>query len=345
MPSPIITRRTMLSWTGLGVASAVLPLPQLARAAWGASRLAGPVRLGLVADVHQDVMHDAMDRIARFADAMNDWGAHAAIQLGDFCIPHPRNDPFLAAWRRFAGPRYHVVGNHDTDGGYTREQTAAYYGMPARYYSFDLHGLHMIVLDGNDRGGTSGGYPRFIAEDQLAWLRQDLAETHLPTLVFIHQPLDSIHGVDNRAEVRAVLEHANEQAGWPKVLAVFAGHTHLDHARRVGTIYHIMINSASYLWVGGDHQHESYPPEIHAEAPSLRYTCPYREPLWARVTVDLERGAMTIEGRRTEWVGPSPAELLPDGAELPPSWNPAVCGPRISDWRLPLDLPQHDMGS
>ncbi|NIP96728.1 MAG: alkaline phosphatase, partial [Akkermansiaceae bacterium] len=49
------------------------------------------------------------------------------------------------------GPRYHVIGNHDTDGGYQREQTVAWWKMTARYYSFDHAGTHFVVLDGNDR--------------------------------------------------------------------------------------------------------------------------------------------------------------------------------------------------
>lgn len=38
------------------------------------------------------------------------------LQLGDFCVPAPRNQPFLDASNRLDGPRFHVFGNHDMDG-------------------------------------------------------------------------------------------------------------------------------------------------------------------------------------------------------------------------------------
>ncbi len=37
------------------------------------------------------------------------------------------------------------------DGGFTREQTIEYWGMPTKYYSFDMKGYHFIILDGNDK--------------------------------------------------------------------------------------------------------------------------------------------------------------------------------------------------
>jgi len=45
--------------------------------------------------------------------------------------------------------------------------------MPGRHYGFDRGGVRFLVLDGNDPGGTQGGYNRFIADDQKAWLDID----------------------------------------------------------------------------------------------------------------------------------------------------------------------------
>ena len=79
------------------------------------------LRIGLIADVHKDIIHDADDRLKTFVDAMTAAKADAIVQLGDFCIPKAANQPFLDIFRRFPGPRYHVLGNHDTDGGFSRE--------------------------------------------------------------------------------------------------------------------------------------------------------------------------------------------------------------------------------
>ena len=159
------------------------------------------------------------------------------MQLGDFCVPKSANDGFMKIWRSFAGARYHVLGNHDMDGGFSREQTAKYYGMPSRFYSFDRRDVHFVVLDGNDRPADhKSGYPRFIADDQIAWLKDDLERTDSPTIVFVHQSIERDGGVQNGAAVRAVLEEANDKAGRRKVVACFSGHHHRDYVRQIANI-------------------------------------------------------------------------------------------------------------
>ena len=271
-----------------------------------------------------------------FVDAMSAQEVDFIIQLGDFCIPDPGNDEFMTAWNKFTGPRYHVLGNHDMDGGHSRERVVEYYGMPHRCYSFGTKGVHFVVLDGNDPGGSSQGYARFVGAEQLEWLRSDLEAHPLPTVVFIHQPLDSTDGVDNRAQVRATLESAGRSTDHPGVVAVFAGHSHVDYCRFLGGIHYALINSASYQWVGSDYRHESYSPEIHQEFPSLDRTCPYRDPLWAVVSLDLEKGAIEIEGCVSEWVGPSPVECGVDFESGYWGWDPRFCQPRVSTWRFPM---------
>jgi len=116
----MIDRREFLS-AAAAAAAAVFVAPQLRRLRAEAPA-DGRIRLGLISDVHQDVMHDGVERIAAFVEAMEQEGAQGVVNLGDFCVPHARNDAFLAAFDRFAGPKLHVLGNHDTDGGYKREQ-------------------------------------------------------------------------------------------------------------------------------------------------------------------------------------------------------------------------------
>ena len=267
------------------------------------------IRLGLVADVHQDVMPDGVERVTAFVEAMRQAGAHAIVNLGDFCVPHDRNAAFLAAWNAFGGEKIHVLGNHDTDGGYKRDQTVEWWGSPGRHYSRDVEGLHLVTLDGNDPDGKPG-YACSIADDQIAWLEQDLAATTRPTVVVVHQPIDAFDKhVRSAKKVRAVLAKANEAAGFRKVLAVFAGHAHLDYVKESDGIPHVQVNSASYVWVGGDKKHANYDAEVQKAHPHVASTCPYRDPLWALVSFDCEAGRITIEGRETDWVGPNPWEV------------------------------------
>jgi hypothetical protein len=63
-----------------------------------------------------------------------------------------------SAWDACARPRYHVLGNHDMDGGFSREQTASFVGMPARHYTFGGGKFQGVVPNGNDPGWKAGGY-------------------------------------------------------------------------------------------------------------------------------------------------------------------------------------------
>lgn len=274
----------------------------------GAEAPKSPVRIGLIADVHQDIMHDGVERLTAFIREMTVRQVDWIVNLGDFCVPHPRNDPFLAAWNAFSGPRWHVLGNHDMDEGFDREQVVEHYGMPGRYYSRDVAGIHLIVLDANDPDGHTKKYPMFVADDQLAWLRDDLERSRLPTVVCVHQPIDAHDAwVTNAAAVRRILRESTRPDGHPKVVAVFSGHAHLDYVRTSDGIPHFQINSASYAWTGIDH--DNYPQEITANHPRLRKACPYAEPLWAVATLDPHQGEIRIEGRSSAWVGPDPWQL------------------------------------
>jgi 3',5'-cyclic-AMP phosphodiesterase len=295
-----IGRRGFLGYSLGAVAALGIPLPALAR---GGGK--GKIRIGMISDIHQDVMHDGMQRLGVFLDAMREAKPDFIIQLGDFCKPTAANKPFLDLWNTYEGPRHHVIGNHDMDGGFRREQTVECYGMPGRFYDFDFGGVRFLVLDGNDPGGTKGGYNRFIADDQKAWLDERLEETKAPVVVIIHQPLDLPGGVVNQQEIRRILEkdRSPDHSG---VAAVFSGHCHQDVVNRIGGIAHIQINSASYVWLPSNSRQNVYDEESHKKHPYLNHVAPFRDPLWALASIDLDAGTLAIEGRTSEWVGPDP---------------------------------------
>jgi 3',5'-cyclic-AMP phosphodiesterase len=324
-----MNRRDFLKRAAGACAAAALPRAEAAEG----SQAAPPVTLGLIADLHQDVMHDANRRLSDFVDDMIRRKVDAVVQLGDFCQPKESNREILATWSRFAGPRYHVLGNHDMDGGVKREQTAAFYGMPALHYGFDLGGLRFLVLDGNDRGGAARGYARYIGAGQAAWMKQELEKADKPLIVFVHQPIDHPSGVENGAEIRGLLEAANANGGPARVLACLSGHLHMDYAARIEGIHYVQINSASYYWVGeAGASTASYTPELHQSHPYLRQVAAYRDPLWAVATIDPAGGLLTIEGRRSEWVGAPAFErgVAKDGP------NATRIVPAISDRRLAI---------
>jgi 3',5'-cyclic AMP phosphodiesterase CpdA len=302
-PWPSLTRR--------GFLQRLAPVPPVL-VGLTASRTAEPpkrpLRFGVIADIHPDMLPDGLDRVRAFVAAMMKAQVDFIVQLGDFVWPAPTNRRYLDAWNAFAGPRYHVLGNHDMDDGYTSEQTVAFCAMPGRYYAFPAGPARGLVLDGNEPGGKRSGYRRFVGAAQLAWLERELAGDERPCVIFIHQPFDEDHAdaLENGAAVRAVLERA-QQAKPGSVLAVFCGHLHLDYARAVNGIQHLQINSAAYWWLNNPAaRRETYPAEVHRVYRYASHVAAYRDPLWAVVTLDVDCGELIVEGRRTDWIGPDP---------------------------------------
>jgi Icc protein len=84
--------------------------------------------------------------------------------------------------------------------------------------------------------------------------------------------------------------------------------------------------------MGGDYIHVRYSEEIDKKYPYIKYTAPYRDPLYAIVTVDLEMGIMKIDGLESEFVGPAPWEL----GGTKESWEHISLRPAISDWSMPI---------
>jgi 3',5'-cyclic AMP phosphodiesterase CpdA len=292
------------------------------------------VRFGLCADVHQDVIHDAGERLGAFIGAARAAKCEWVLQLGDFCRPDDRNRSFLRIFDAFPGPKYHVLGNHEIDDGFTWAQARQFLGMSAPYYSFDHGGWHFVVLDGNERrpDGKTEGYPRYIGAAQAAWLAADLKHNAAATIVFSHQSLEDERGVENGAEIRAILEAANREAGWAKVAACFSGHHHIDYATTIAGIHYVQVNSMSYSWLGERYQSARYGDDIDKRFPYIRYTAPYAEPLYALVTLEPD-GRIDIRGRATKFVGPSPWELgMEDRPGTSNSRKRLV--PRISDRML-----------
>ena len=99
-------------------------------------------------------------------------------------------------------------------------------------YSFDHRGLHFVALDNVSDPAAALG------EEQLAWLRRDLAATPraTPVVVFAHRPLFDLQAswdwtTKDGAEAIAVLSEREN-------VTVFYGHIHQEHHRTTGRIAH-----------------------------------------------------------------------------------------------------------
>jgi len=135
--------------------------------------------------------------------------------------------------QRFAGPTYHVLGNHDMDNLSKADVLAQLentgIGSNRSYYAFSRGGVRFIVLDATydqhhrdyDRGKFDWRDAN-VPPPQLAWLGTELATTREPVVVLVHQRLDGdgATSISNREVVRSRVEASG------KVIAVFQGHEH-----------------------------------------------------------------------------------------------------------------------
>jgi hypothetical protein len=184
------------------------------------------------------------------------------------------------------------------------------------YYSFAAGGIHFAVLDCNyiraDDGRRFADFDNgnyfsaptardWVNPEQIEWLEADLNAATLPGVVFAHQPVYSHWGLpapEPRRAVREVFARAKAKRR-DAVVACFGGHQHVDDYQRFEDVDYIHVNSASYFWVGEEYGR----------------LAKYRDPLYGFVTI--RDGGLTIEGRQSSLLAPTPAEVHhPDAARI-----------------------------
>lgn len=146
-------------------------------------------------------------------------------------------DEIEAAFAQFAGPRYHVLGNHDMD-SISKEDflshTANHGSANGKgNYSFEMKGFKFIVLDGCFRAdrkpycrGNFDWTKAFFPDSELDWLDAELKSATAPVFVFCHQLLDGFSRISRSLVIgnwRRAVEML-ERCG--NVRCVFQGHHH-----------------------------------------------------------------------------------------------------------------------
>lgn len=274
------------------------------------------IRIGMCSDVHLPTMHDSENRISSFIDSMKIAKPDFIIELGDFVIPDEKYSHLYDIWNSFPGLKYHVIGNHEMDGGTSREEAVAYRKMKNSYYSFSQSGFKFIVLDGNDKkNANEKGYRSYIGKKQISWLKEQLDKAEEPIVVFSHQGIGTDpnnpgerYSIENSEQVRKIFENHNKANMENAVICSFNGHTHHDFAEEINGIWYITINSMAYKWLGEEYEHIRYSEEVDKNFKWIKYTAPYKDPLYTVVEISTE-GYIKMSGKKSEYVGPSPWEL------------------------------------
>jgi predicted phosphodiesterase len=231
-----------------------------------------PIRFGIVTDIHyadratpdnsSRYYKESLEKLSECVDLMNEQAVDFLIELGDFKDQGavPREEETLVflntiekEFRRFKGPLYHVLGNHDHDSiskqqfldgisneGFTRA---------SNYYSFNMNSFHFIVLDANYTSqGKAYDHGNFdwtdahIPEYQMEWLKKDLAGNNMPTVIFIHHrldtpPADKIYCPVNADAIRKILENDGN------VMSVFQGHYHEGGISKINNIHYYTLKA------------------------------------------------------------------------------------------------------
>jgi len=232
-----------------------------------------PVRFGIVTDMHyadrpaqgSRYYQQSLAKTRECVELMNEQKVDFLIELGDLKDQgeHPDEAQTLAfldtiekELRRFNGPLYHVLGNHDAD-SISKDQFLSRirndgFSRASGYYSFNQASFHFVVLDADytSKGvaydhGNFDWRDCYIPGKQLHWLKKDLQKHKRPTIVFVHQQLDSaafpvkhrINCVSNADAVRKVLEESGN------VRIVFQGHFHPGSFNEINDIYYYTLKA------------------------------------------------------------------------------------------------------
>jgi hypothetical protein len=159
-------------------------------------------------------------------------------------------------------PFFQVIGNHDMDldarsDDYSSKTFKSHFG--PSYYSYNRGQVHYVVLDDVFFLGTSKRYIGYIAEQQFAWLQQDLANVKKGSTVVValHIPVNTgvkrrdnlkdepIGGVvSNRKELYRLLQ--------PFKAHIMSGHTHFNEKVFEGdnVIEHVHGTVCGAWWTG-----------------------------------------------------------------------------------------------
>ncbi|MFA7636470.1 MAG: metallophosphoesterase [Monoglobales bacterium] len=259
-------------------------------------------------------------------------------------------DKIHSMYKNFEKPSYYVLGNHDCD-MCSKKQVLDYYGVDFNpYYSFDMGGVHFVALDNNFMkldgrfvDYENGNYfdesyrpPNdkvlpYMSDEELKWLEENLSKTPYPSVLFSHQAIaGGVANILNSKDVLEVLKSAPN-----KVLLSINGHEHVDTLNKIDNTWFYNLNSMSCYWLDVDFICEGrFGKEIDEKYPNIKYTAPYKDALFAIISID-DDGA-TVKGVESEYVGPSPEDL---GSKEEWSWCKNINGisPSIMDRYIPFD--------
>lgn len=156
-----------------------------------------------------------------------------------------------AHFNRMAAPTHHLHGNHDLR-YLSRAENEEITGSPGHSWSKDQGGFHFIFWNPEIKYDPKGLH---VSDSDLLWLKNDLASTDRPTIVFSHIPIDHedkpqpnphekiavrFHYADSQ-NIREILENSGH------VKLCMSGHVHRNHHSQINNIHYISQQSLTQM--------------------------------------------------------------------------------------------------
>lgn len=184
------------------------------------------------------------------------------ISLGDLIEDFKDHDKditnFNYIWNELKSIKpkfYSCVGNHELRSMISRNEIEQIMGYKHSTFSVNIEGIHIIILgtDVNNNFSTNTGgilKTRFISDEDMNWIREDLKRNNLPVIICLHfgvaeddmkenwwfESCPEHALLANRKELKDIIKNDGN------VLAVFSGHQHWTK--------HIIEDKVSYHIVG-----------------------------------------------------------------------------------------------
>lgn len=296
-------------------------------------------------DLHVDIMPDSVARMQVILEAAQRHQVDFLLNLGDMMYPDvdflqqyaPESIALREerAWficdrddekktitkmlQECGKPLYSVLGNHDVD-SCTKRTACCYFHMPSPYYYFDQGGVRFIVLDTNfvkegeryidfdhcNYRDYKTDQTTWLTEEQFAFIETTVIESSFPCVLLSHSSLgDTRYSIHNMERLHALIRKLNMPER--RIILALNGHTHLDGICVREGVPMMNVNSASNVWIGHEYATVRYSETISRLYPHIKGCAPYWDALFAIIEID--ENAITVTGRSSNYVGPSPYEL------------------------------------
>lgn len=188
----------------------------------------------------EDMLNKLIDKVN------NDIKPDLVVNLGDLVEDFFDHDMDIInityVWQILQGikpPFYSLAGNHDLRSMNSRVEVENIMGYNHSTFSIDFNGCHFIFLGLDVNPKTSAEFggilkAQSVSKEDINWLKEDLKNTQLPTLIFSHYGIaeDDMVGnwwfekhpnhalLANRKEVKEIFKNSEN------IIGVFSGHQH-----------------------------------------------------------------------------------------------------------------------